>query len=187
VLVPSADTTVASRLLSQGLSGSPGRHSQTVAVGDAVASGVAVVPGDAAPAGDSVAVGEAVAAGDAVVAGEAVAVGDAVFAGDAVAVGEAVLAGEAALVGDADAVAAGDESSSQAAPATMSHRAATIRSHPVIPACQIRELIRRCLRPNIAPTSLPEHRPRFGATTVVARGSDVFTMQCANRIGLLSS
>ena len=46
VLVPSADTTVVSRLLSQGLSASPGRHSQTVpddsADGEAVAAGEAI-------------------------------------------------------------------------------------------------------------------------------------------------
>jgi len=62
--VPSADTTVVSRLLSHGLSGSPGRHNQTV-------------PGDSAD-GDAVVGGAAVVVGNAVVLGEAVADGDTV-------------------------------------------------------------------------------------------------------------
>ena len=64
VLVPSADTTVVSRLLSQGLSASPGRHNQTVL--DASAAGDAVVAGDAVGEEDAVPVSDAAADGDAV-------------------------------------------------------------------------------------------------------------------------
>ena len=69
VLVPSAATTVVSRLLSHGLSASPGRHSQTVL--------------DEPLAGEAVAAGDAVAAGEAVVDGDAVARADAAADGDA--------------------------------------------------------------------------------------------------------
>ena len=70
VLVPSADTTVVLRLLSQGLSANPGRHSQTVP--EASAAGEALAAGDAAADGDAVVEAEAVARGDAAADGDAV-------------------------------------------------------------------------------------------------------------------